>query len=83
MRFNARKRQCFEIFATHGAGLRPIEWAIEARFYPTRAAFSYLKRLYDWGYLQRRRDFRGRILYRLSPRGAWWLLSHKNEKGIR
>jgi DNA-binding PadR family transcriptional regulator len=77
VRYNERKRQCLEIFATHGSGIRPTEWAIEARFYPSRAAYPYLKRLHRWGYLARRRDFRGRILYRLAPRGAYWLLNHK------
>lgn len=70
-----------EILAGHGAGLRPQDLAVEARMYPTRTAYPYLKRLYGWGYLHRLRDFRGRIVYRLSPRGAWWLLRHKNKKG--
>ena len=83
MRYNARKRQVLEIFATRGAGLRPQDLAVEAGIYPTRVAYPYLKRLYGWGYLYRQRDFRGRVLYLLSPRGAWWLLKHKNEKGSR
>lgn len=83
MQQNARKRQVLEILATHRSGLRPQDLAVEARMYPTRVAYPYLKRLHRWGYLHRVKDFRGRIVYRLSPRGAWWLLAHKNQKGSR
>ena len=75
--FNARKRQTLEIFSDHGAGLRHPEYAAEAGFYPARAAFSYLLRLHRFALLERRRDFRDRILYRLSPAGARWLLRAK------
>lgn len=77
MRYNQRKVQGLEAFASRG-DLRPEEWAVACRFYPLRASFSYLVRLYRWGYLLRHRDFRGRILYRLSPRGALWLLKNRN-----
>jgi len=38
-------------------------------FFPIRAMYSYLLRLHRWGLLERRRDSRGLLLYRLSKRG--------------
>jgi DNA-binding PadR family transcriptional regulator len=73
MQFNERKRQALEIFTQHSE-LRPPEWAVVAGFYPTRASFSYLLRLHRMGLLRRRRDYRDRIVYNLSPHGARWLL---------
>jgi len=74
MRFNQRKRQGLAIFAEHG-WLNPPTWTVLARFYPVRAAYSYLIQLHRWGLLERRQDLRGLVLYRLSPRGlrqlAW------------
>jgi len=73
MQFNERKAQALEIFTQHSK-LRPPEWAVVAAFYPTRASFSYLLHLHRMGLLRRRRDWRGRITYQLSPHGARWLL---------
>jgi hypothetical protein len=67
--FNARKRQTLEILENRG-WLSPPAWAVLAGVYPTRAAYSYLLRLHRWGLLERRRDARGLILYRLSAKGA-------------
>ena len=76
MQFNQRKIQALEIFTQHSK-LRPPEWAVVAAFYPTRASFSYLLRLHRMGLLRRRRDWRGRIIYQLSPHGARWLLKRR------
>lgn len=55
--------------------LSPPAWAVLMRYYPARAAYSCLKRLWGWRLLQRRLDRRGLLLYRLSERGqtrlAW------------
>jgi len=68
-RYNARKRQALEIFQNRG-WLNPPAWAVLAGFWPARAAYSYFLRLYRWGLLERRRDARGLLLYRLSAKGA-------------
>ncbi|MGB7155257.1 MAG: hypothetical protein WBD08_13755, partial [Candidatus Acidiferrales bacterium] len=44
-------------------------FAVFARFYPIRAAYTYLRRLHRWGLLLRSRDRRGRLLYTISERG--------------
>lgn len=67
------KARTLEIF-TRYKELRPNEYAVLARFFPTRAAWSYLKRLHRNGDLARGRDWKGRILYRMRSRGAKWLL---------
>lgn len=73
MTYNARKRQALEVFVR--GSLSPSRWAILAGFYPVRAAYSYLSRLWRWGLLQRNVDARGMIIYQLSEKGhrrlAW------------
>lgn len=66
--FNELKAKTLSIFATEGP-LGPPEFAVFARFYPIRAAYTYLQRLHRWGLLLRSRDARGRLLYSISPRG--------------
>ena len=75
--FNERKMQAPEIF-THYTELRPPAWAVVAVFFPTRASFSYLLRLHRMGLLRRRRDWRKRIVYQLSPHGARWLFPYSD-----
>jgi DNA-binding transcriptional regulator PaaX len=66
--------RALEIFERHGGWLSPPEWGVLAGFYPTRAAYTYLLRLYRFGLLKRRSSARV-VLYRLSERGrlrlAW------------
>lgn len=76
MRYNERKIQSLEVFAEH-AELRPGEWAAAAGFYPIRAAWTYLLRLHRLGLLDRRRDYKHRVVYKLSRRGADKLLRHR------
>lgn len=74
MRYNELKLRSLAIFEQNGP-LNPPEWAVRARFYPFRSAFTYLLRLHRFGLLRRTRDARGRVLYSLSVRGrqrlAW------------
>jgi DNA-binding transcriptional regulator PaaX len=72
--YNTLKRHTLKIFERHGTWLSPSEWAALAGFYPVRAGYSYLLRLYRFGLLER--DPSGRRLhYRLSDKGkrrlAW------------
>lgn len=68
-KYNELKRHTLQIFEGRG-WLDPPAWAILAGFYPVRASYSYLKRLHQWRLLDRALDWRGLLLYRLSPRGA-------------
>lgn len=76
MLYNQRKRQTLELFADHRE-LRPYEFGALAGFYPLRSTYTYLARLHRMGLLRRRRDFKRRLLYQLSPRGARWLLKRR------
>jgi len=73
-RYNRLKRRALAVFARQEGWLAPPEWAVLARFYPIRAAYSYLLRLHRFGLLERRRS-RNAVLYHLSSRGkvrlAW------------
>lgn len=68
MAYNELKVRALAIFESRGR-LSPSEWAVRARFFPIRASYSYLVRLYRFGLLRRSRDARGRIAYSLSARG--------------
>jgi hypothetical protein len=72
-RYNSLKRRALAAFEGRG-WLRPTTWAVLARFFPSRAAYSYLLRLHRFGLLHRRKG-PGGVLYRLSERGrgrlAW------------
>jgi hypothetical protein len=72
MVYNERKRQTFEFFAMQWVEV-PV-YAVAVSMYPIRSSYRYLKKLHKYRYLRRGRDFRGRIAYRLSARGARWLL---------
>jgi hypothetical protein len=50
-------------------------------YFPIRGFYWYMKKKHRWGYVHRGRDFQGRIVYRLSPRGAEWLLRRRRRAG--
>ena len=69
-RFNELKLQVLSMFAsTEGEWLGPDEAAERLRFFPTRAAWTYFKRLWRFGLLERRSRGRGTLQYRLSEAG--------------
>ncbi len=72
--YNKRKLEALTAFENRG-WLSPGAWAVLAGYYPLRAGYSYLKRLWDWRLLDRKLDRRGLLLYRLSEKGqarlAW------------
>jgi hypothetical protein len=70
-------------FEAHG-WLSPPAWAFLAGYYPVRAAYTYIKRLWSWKLLERRLDRRGLLLYRISERGQArlaWLRQNGELKG--
>jgi len=67
--YNSLKLRALTVFEDRG-WLSPPAWALLARFYPVRAAYSYLKHLWRWKLLDRALDRRGLLLYRLNTRGA-------------
>jgi hypothetical protein len=67
-RYNSLKKRALAAFRGR-AWLNPPAWSVLAGFRPSRSAWSYLLRLHRFGLLQRRRDARGLLLYRISLRG--------------
>jgi len=72
--YNRMKLQALAAFEDRG-WISPPAWAVLAGYYPVRAAYTYIKRLWTWKLLERRLDRRGLLLYRISERGrgrlAW------------
>jgi hypothetical protein len=70
-RYNKLKQKALSVFANAGgAWLRPSEAVKRLNFWPARAAWSYFKRLWRFGLLERRSLGRGTLEYRISSRGA-------------
>ena len=67
-RYNKLKRQTLSMFAD-ADWLRPIDVAERLRFFPRRSAWSYLKRLWGFGLLDRRSIGKGTLEYRISDAG--------------
>ncbi len=72
--YNELKRLALSIFEKAKNGgqvwVSPPEWAVLARCFPIRGAYSYLRKLHRWGLLlERRRGRQGRLNYALSKRG--------------
>jgi hypothetical protein len=67
-RYNRLKKHALEVFERHGGWLSPPVWAVQAGFYPIRAAYTYLLRLHRFGLLERGHTGRS-IVYQLSRRG--------------
>ena len=65
---NNLKRRALEVFAVYGS-LNPPAWAVLARMFPIRSAYTYLLRLHRFGLLNRTRDHRGFLIYTISERG--------------
>jgi hypothetical protein len=76
MRYNERKLQTLDFFSRR-LWVRPTSWAAAVGIYPVRCSYRYLKVQHRWGYLHRGHDRQGRLVYKLAPRGAAWLLRHQ------
>jgi hypothetical protein len=70
---NSLKRRALVVFE-QGGWLSPRAWATLAGFAPIRAAYSCLKRLHYWQLLDRAKDGRGLLLYRLNAKGRQRLM---------
>jgi hypothetical protein len=80
-RYNELKLQALALFAsTKSEWLGPNEAAEKLDFFPARAAWTYLKRLWGFGLLERRSRGRGTLEYRISDLGRsrlQWLRSQE------
>jgi hypothetical protein len=69
-RYNELKLQVLSLFAaTQGEWLGPNEAAEKLDFFPARSAWTYFKRLWSFGLLERRSRGRGTLEYRISELG--------------
>jgi hypothetical protein len=82
-RYNKLKIRALSVFAFTGAQwLRPDDVAERLKFSPPRSAWTYLKRLWKYGLLERRSSANGRLEYRISIAGTArlrWLRSHLDQ----
>jgi hypothetical protein len=76
MVFNQRKWQTLYFFSRQQCVRVPV-YAVGVSMYPIRSCYRYLKKLHKYNYLYRGYDITRRIVYRLSPRGARWLLRNR------
>jgi hypothetical protein len=67
-RYNKLKLETLSVFAC-GSWYAPEEVADRLDFYPQRSAWTYLKRLWGFGLLERRSAGRGTLEYRISDTG--------------
>jgi hypothetical protein len=81
-RYNKLKIRVLSLFASAGDGwLGPSEAAEKLDFFPPRSAWSYFKRLWRFGLLERRSSGRGTLEYRISEQGEArlrWLRSQRS-----
>lgn len=69
-RYNKLKTRTLKVFAfAPGAWFKPSEVAERLDFVPRRAAWTYLKRLWRFGLLERRYWGKGTLEYRISEGG--------------
>ncbi len=69
--YNDLKLRVLSLFASTGGGwLGPSEAAERLHFLPPRSAWTYLKRLWRFGLLERRSSGRGTLKYRISEGGT-------------
>jgi len=81
-RYNKLKEKALSVFASaDGEWLKPNEAAERRDFVPPRSAWTYFKRLWRFGLLERRSWGRGSLEYRISEGGVArlrWLRSHRD-----
>jgi hypothetical protein len=69
--YNKLKQKTLAFFSeAHDAWLKPFEVARGLDFRPRRSGWTYFKRLWGFGLLERRSRGRGTLEYRISNAGA-------------
>jgi hypothetical protein len=70
-RYNKLKIRTLRVFAfAPGAWFKPGEVAERLDFVPRRGAWTYLKRLWKFGLLERQASGKGTLKYKLSEGGS-------------
>jgi DNA-binding IclR family transcriptional regulator len=80
--YNSLKLQALSVFArANGEWLRPSLVAERLDFLPRRSAWTYLKRLWRFGLLEKRSFGKGTLQYKISDEGTArlkWLRSQRD-----
>ena len=80
--YNDLKLRVLSLFASDGGEwIGPSKAAERLDFLPPRAAWTYFKRLWRFGLLERRSTGRGTLEYRISEQGVTrlrWLRSQRS-----
>jgi hypothetical protein len=80
--YNKLKLRALTVFASAGSEwLRPDEAAERLNFLPSRSAWTYFKRLWRFGLLERRSFGRGTLEYRISEGGEARLRWLRSQQG--
>jgi hypothetical protein len=81
-RYNKLRQKTLVFFAeANGEWLKPYEVARGLDFRPLRSAWTYFKRLWRFGLLERRSSGKGTLEYKISEGGAArlrWLRSQRD-----
>lgn len=81
-RYNELKLQVLTLFAaTQDEWLGPNEAAEKLDFFPPRSAWTYFKRLWSFGLLERRSWDKGTLEYRISEGGLERLRRLRAQRG--
>jgi hypothetical protein len=67
-RYNQLKHRVLSALSS-GEWVRPVDVARRINFFPSRSAWTYLKRLWSFGLLERRTFGKGTLHYRISEGG--------------
>jgi hypothetical protein len=82
IRYNELKLRVLSLFESAGRDwLGSSEAAERLNFVPPRAAWTYFKRLWKFGLLERRSSGRGTLEYRISDVGAARLRWIRSQQG--
>ena len=79
-RYNELKLRVLSQF-TNGQWLRPDHVAQQLDFCPARSVWTYLKRLWSFGLLERRYLGKGTLAYRISDAGLARLRWLRSQRG--
>jgi len=79
-RYNKLKFRVLSSFAS-GEWLKPMDVALRLNFFPSRSAWTYFKRLWSFGLLERRSLGKGTLVYRISEAGAARLRWLRSQQG--
>ena len=81
-RYNKLKLKTLSVFASYSdQWLSPGDAAEQLNFFPARSAWTYFKRLWKFGLLERRSGGKGTLEYKISDGGVARLRWLRSQRG--